>query len=380
MRKVFASSLLAAGLLQAGLASAYVLNGLSWPQPTTLIHGVLKLNGNANSPTGGTWDAAFSQSAQSWSTSTNFNLVIDSATASHPCAGLLPQFPEDYSNGSDFYPTACDDPWDPNVLAVTYSYYYQNNPTETIESDVIFNSNEIWNIYNGALNATVTDFKRVALHEQGHVIGLGHEELKSAIMQPYIGDLAALTADDIAGVNAIYPTALPELDPIKMGIQSPGAGDVMAGVDVVRGWVVALHQPVMVDVYRDGTFYATYLVDDPNAGVGNSFPEYPNSDRAGFGFIINFGLGSEGAHNYRFVARDAIGGTLEQTVNFTTERYDTPFVSDPNLVTLAGATVAKSGEDILISGLQYDGGSYNVRLRWRKQTQNFEAVDITKNP
>jgi len=48
------------------------------------------------------------------------------------------------------------------------------------------------------------DFRRVALHELGHVIGLDHESGPPAIMAPNISNLDRLQPDDIAGVNALY--------------------------------------------------------------------------------------------------------------------------------------------------------------------------------
>ncbi len=49
------------------------------------------------------------------------------------------------------------------------------------------------------------DFYTVALHELGHSLGLGHSTVFGSVMYPYYGGaLRALTADDIAGIQAIY--------------------------------------------------------------------------------------------------------------------------------------------------------------------------------
>lgn len=45
----------------------------------------------------------------------------------------------------------------------------------------------------------------VALHEIGHSLGLGHSEEEDSILDAYInGSLTGLSADDIAGIQAIY--------------------------------------------------------------------------------------------------------------------------------------------------------------------------------
>lgn len=46
----------------------------------------------------------------------------------------------------------------------------------------------------------------VALHELGHVLGLGHSSVPTAIMWPYIdpGSTKGLNSDDIAGIRALY--------------------------------------------------------------------------------------------------------------------------------------------------------------------------------
>ena len=49
------------------------------------------------------------------------------------------------------------------------------------------------------------DVESVALHEVGHIIGLDHSTLPSAVMYPVMSFKRALTADDIAGVQSFYP-------------------------------------------------------------------------------------------------------------------------------------------------------------------------------
>jgi hypothetical protein len=96
-----------------------------------------------------------------------------------------------------------------NVLAVALS---QTSATtgRSVESDVIFNSTGTWNSYRGPLRPNIREFRRVALHEFGHVLGLDHPDeasppqTVSAVMNSRASDVEGLQADDIAGAKVLY--------------------------------------------------------------------------------------------------------------------------------------------------------------------------------
>src|SRR5207237_5876251 len=110
-----------------------------------------------------------------------------------------------------FSPTMNGDAWGTGVLAVTLTY---RNSRNTTESDVLFNSTRTWDSYRGALRRNgVIDFRRVALHEFGHVLGLDHPDeatppqLITAVMNSIVSNTETLQSDDINGVNSLYGAA-----------------------------------------------------------------------------------------------------------------------------------------------------------------------------
>ncbi len=66
--------------------------------------------------------------------------------------------------------------------------------------DIVFDDAENWYYGTGTTPATQINFEAVALHELGHVIGLGHV-LNSDVMYPIYADRRTLTADNINAVT-----------------------------------------------------------------------------------------------------------------------------------------------------------------------------------
>ena len=110
-------------------------------------------------------------------------------------------------NNVIFSDTIYGDAFDDKTLAVATHWL---RGTRRTEGDIIFNTNNSWNSYRGAVRQGVNDIRRVALHELGHVLGLNHPDQANqsvaAIMNHRISDLETLTADDIDGFRALYPS------------------------------------------------------------------------------------------------------------------------------------------------------------------------------
>ena len=126
-------------------------------------------------------------------------------TYGDPCRN--PNFSGPRINGVAFEPTECGDSWGELTLAITT--FWSVGDTR-VQAGIAFNSNLSWNVYPGPQVGNSKEFRRVALHELGHALGLDHEEELDSIMAPFSSTLENLTADDIAGVNSIYGTSAPD--------------------------------------------------------------------------------------------------------------------------------------------------------------------------
>ncbi|MEX1198745.1 MAG: matrixin family metalloprotease [Pseudohongiellaceae bacterium] len=185
---------------------------LKWPGARTTIYAGLP----ERTASGETYQQAIIDAAAHWSEVTPFQFEV-SPEYRDPCRGYADdtgaenQSGGDGVNGQGFADTVCGQEFNDNTLAVTVQYWEPNTlgVFDLVEADVIYNSEASFDIYDGPLSSgndefAGIDFRRTALHELGHVLGLGHERDEPAIMAPNIGNLFRLQEDDIAGAQALY--------------------------------------------------------------------------------------------------------------------------------------------------------------------------------
>ena len=179
--------------------SAYVLHDYKWPSATTTFNvGIPGANGK--------WNRAFEAAMDRWNDATVFDFRIRRNTYEDPCDA------PDGENGVDFTWDICGDSFGPSGTSVAVEVTWTRGLTVT-ESNIHFNSAHSWDVYDGPYRGGqygfgVHDFRRVAVHELGHTLGLGHVELYArSIMSPATPPGSTLVrpqADDIAGVAALY--------------------------------------------------------------------------------------------------------------------------------------------------------------------------------
>ncbi|MGD8963901.1 MAG: matrixin family metalloprotease [Desulfobacterales bacterium] len=181
-------------------AGTYVIEGNKWPQARTSFP--VDIPG-----ADGLWDDAFEEAMFRWNTTTNFKFNIDRDSFGDPCRDPSVSAAR---NGVAFSDSICGSAWSDQVIAITIIWIL-NDTNEIIQTGVVFNDDEDWDVYAGPWQKNpylgINDFRRVAVHELGHCLGLSHEDSVAAIMQSRAGDIEYPTADDIAGVNFLYPAS-----------------------------------------------------------------------------------------------------------------------------------------------------------------------------
>ena len=128
--------------------------------------------------------------------------------------------------------TACR-PWEDNTVARAH-YWFIKGTDRLLDADVIFNLNKSWDIYYGRRRSGAVDFRRVAIHEFGHVLGLDHPDdigqRRTAVMNSKVSDTDRLQSDDIDGIRAIYGSDRPQGTPdlvvrsVQTSPRTPTAG------------------------------------------------------------------------------------------------------------------------------------------------------------
>lgn len=173
-----------------------------WPGATTLLYTGIP----GTSPSGISWSQALTEAALEWNSKTAFEFQTNNEFQD-PCVGTQTGSRPDYLNGASFRGTYCrGERISDSTIAVTIFFTESNilGSGDIVEADVIFNSNLAFDVYDGPLRQGEFDFRRVALHELGHVMGLNHDDNATAIMNSRIGNLFRLQQDDINGANTLY--------------------------------------------------------------------------------------------------------------------------------------------------------------------------------
>jgi len=204
--------------------SEFSLNGLNWPQtsPNTVL--VTQNYNSIGDPTGGGL-AALLSTHTTW-TDVDSDLAFGVLGSTGRCPSLVRECPEKQTSD-----TFNDVGWlslkNKNTLGVTWFN------TRTVEADMALNTKFTWNT-----NGNDFDVETVFLHENGHVIGLGHSDISDAVMFPsYLEVRRTLDPDDVCGIKKIYgepcgagptpgaPTSLDITHGSHGGLQSKSGGN-----------------------------------------------------------------------------------------------------------------------------------------------------------
>lgn len=232
-------------------AAGYNLSGSKWTLSSVSMHLQLGAGSGVLLDGSPSWGAAAEDALSVWNSyigATKFSVVRDS-TAIRAQGNRI----NNVFFSSDVYGNA----WGSGVLAVTLTY---TSGTTQVETDVLFNNRLTWNSYRGPLRYTsggvaILDFHRVALHEFGHVLGLGHPDdagqTVSALMNSRISALDQLAADDIAGGQILYGPAVAVVPPPTITTQ-PTNRTVVAGQSTTFTVVASGTAPLTYQWLKNG--------------------------------------------------------------------------------------------------------------------------------
>ena len=207
-------------LAVARAADAFVLTGDKWPQ-ANLGDQITITYSYSNAFDGGLLD----QNNQPVPQSVIRSSVVEALSLWASVAPL------NFVEVPDHGPTASDNeyaisPGDPEIR-IGHHYidgfgnykahaYYPFSTTSGLAGDVHFDDSDRWNVI-GTL--TYPDLLGCAEHELGHSLGLDHSADPTAVMYPTFQRMSGpgtgyLTADDIAGIRAIYGAGVGSVTPL----------------------------------------------------------------------------------------------------------------------------------------------------------------------
>jgi hypothetical protein len=194
----------------APVAGAWTTLDWRWPDAAVTIHlGDLcdstRFPGTpgscAGTPGNPNWRAEFLTAVSRWQAATKlFEFRTDPRRGQDgpgDCGTSKP-------NSAFFAETVCGSEFGSTTLAVAQTYRYTNG--DALHTDVIFNAAHDWAAFDGRLATRPgkAEFRRVAVHELGHVLGLGHPPHDDAVMHDFIQDVIAPQPDDLNGVTQLY--------------------------------------------------------------------------------------------------------------------------------------------------------------------------------
>ncbi|HND60968.1 MAG TPA: immunoglobulin domain-containing protein [Opitutaceae bacterium] len=288
--------------------------------------------------------------------------------------------------GSQVYP---GEDFDANVLAVTVSYLStvprSDGTYRRTQSDIIFNTKYTWDSYRGVLRAP-EDLRRVAMHELGHVLGLGHPDLASppqlvtALMNSQESNIDSITTDDINGAQALYGG--PNTNAAPTITTQPVGGTIYAGLSFSFYVGARGAQPLSYQWRKDGV--------NLSSGTASvlTLTSAQVSDSGSYTVVVTNSLGSATSSAASLTVNATVLPTITGLPTSLNIPYGGAFTFSPSISGVPTPTLQwyKDGEAIpsatystytRVGLTQADGGSYTLVAKNLAGTTTSVPVVVT---
>ncbi len=347
--------------LLAPALPAYELSGYKWPSPeATMAYDIVNTRGETTAPNGQSWNSALEEAAQRWNLRTGFTLHMQQ----DPKLRNADICQDDGINSIQFRRDDCGFDFGSTVLGITYSLFVKDR---LIEADIAINDNEPWDIYSGAVRPDVSDFRRVAAHEMGHVIGLEHEDQTPSIMSSFVENIEYPIKDDIQGVSTVYglpvtvPDACLQVVPLTLDLVTAGKFDQR---DCRKLDLTAFEtDQAPVDLYRiDLPAPATVVIHINSTEVEDTLLALFDANRQN---LIDYATNNGGGNN-AYIVRSLQAGSYQLGV---TTASDIAITGDYALQVImngntAAARLDATTKSIHIDSAKLNGTFYQATLEW----------------
>lgn len=222
---------------------------LAWASASTafettgarLVHGALEIQTQITHPVTGAlslsgiaWNTAFAQAAASWNASPSDLVAVSVNTGVYedPC-GPDPVPGEPGLHGVDFGPDWCDAEFGSATLAVARTV--STSGGLLLHANIVFDQAKNFDVFSGPVTAHRVDFRRIAVHEIGHLLGLGHSLHPPAIMEASTGSIEQPQPDDREGIASVYAMGCPHFssstgEPIEAALDVSDCFDTEVGL------------------------------------------------------------------------------------------------------------------------------------------------------
>ncbi len=204
-----------------GRAPSYVYSGTKWPDGNIVMQLDLRAPSSTLIDGSTSWGQPAEAALAAWNSNisrAHFLVVRDSTASTGLPNNLNNVFWSSNAYGKNFNDYASPTQGG-TIIGLTLTWVISGRVSE---ADVIFNNTQPFNSYRGVTRRTpsgqaIIDFRRLAMHEFGHVLGLLHPndygQSRTAQMNSNIGDLDTLAADDIQGAQFLWGDAAPPPPP-----------------------------------------------------------------------------------------------------------------------------------------------------------------------